>query len=292
MPLPSSFSHSAADTYEQCPKKWETIYQIGVEGESTIEATLGVFAHGVLERVMTLPAEQRTLKEAKKEAQREWKSFRDSDKFRAYSEAGMSEEAWLEFRRNAWAAVARLWALEDPTKVEVVSVEQKVRTEVAGVPFVGIIDRVDRDWLGELTINDYKTGKIPHLMFTEKAKRQIRLYAAAWEAQSGELPGAGRLVYLKGKGKILEVEIDRGHVDEATGWISDQWSRLQRSIETDEFEERPGPLCGWCPALPTCLPGQDAVRFRIEEGKNVGPGALVIEAVDAGGQPEGNPLSA
>jgi hypothetical protein len=50
-----------------------------------------------------------------------------------------------------------LWRIEDPTEVDVVATEQRIKVAVAGIPVVAVIDRVDRNWdQVKVKLNDYK----------------------------------------------------------------------------------------------------------------------------------------
>ena len=75
-----------------------------------------------------------------------------------YQALGHDEEQSRHFRWKAWTAIEGLWHLEDPATVEVRATEQDVEAELAGVPFRGIVDRIDEEGDG-MIVTDYKSGE-------------------------------------------------------------------------------------------------------------------------------------
>lgn len=258
---PKRLSPSAADTYADCPAKWEAKYLLNAQEESGEDAEVGTLSHAVLEGLFKLPAERRTLEEARK----------------LLAQVGTQQPTTRQ--RLAWGYVATAMKMEDPTQVRVLGNEVRVRgVEVAGVPFTGIIDRVEEDFLGGVRVVDYKTGKRPAPQFMEPKRRQVTLYALGWEATGGGRVDTAALMWLKAK-KLDEVSLDETR-ESTSIWFSDQWAGIKRDLAAGHFEPNPGPLCGWCPALETCEVGRLEVRARMEAGKNVGPGADLIFAED------------
>lgn len=258
---PERLSPSAAETFDQCPKKWEFKYVKGIEGAAGPEAMLGTFVHSVLEQLMELAGPERSMPAAKAIAREIWRDQGYEDQFSVF------EAEPVDARRAAWAAIVRLFRIENPRDIEVVSTEDKFRTTIGGVPFLGIVDLQHRDWLGGLVIRDWKTGKPPAPMFRAPKDRQVRLYAAAVEAETGEVPSGGQLVWLGKSPGIWEVDVDPIAVGEAVGWLRDLWDELNRSVGTDNFEARPGPLCGWCPGVVACEEGKERVLRQMADGK-------------------------
>ena len=74
--------------------------------------------------------------------------------------------------------------------MEVVSTEQKIQVELGSVPFVGVIDRVDR--IGaDLVVSDYKSGTLPGYRWRHDKIQQVMLYAAALQSHTGRRGRAG-----------------------------------------------------------------------------------------------------
>ena len=254
--------------------KWHTVYVTGAKGEASLESLIGTLSHEVLELVMQLSPEDRSLELARKACRSVWAEFTASTTYAAWDEVTPPVN-WTGFRRVMWAAVSRLWRLENPEDIEVLATEVKIDVVIDGVPFRGVIDRVDKLDEG-IGISDYKTGRIPSDWYSDKPKRQVLLYAEAYEQLTKKHVISARLVYLKGKGKVIEADPTQDNRDEAIDWISGIWDRLAKSIENDAFEYNPGPLCGWCPNIVDCTAGHEAVKSQMEKGRNVGPGEDVL----------------
>ena len=94
------------------------------------------------------------------------------------------------------SALAAYWDTEEPARVEVApdGLEREVRTDLAGLPFLGHIDRITVAEPG-LRVTDYKTGA-PKPRYWWSYWRQQLLYAAALR-DMGEPVAEIELLYLK-----------------------------------------------------------------------------------------------
>lgn len=258
--LPNYLSPSSAASFEGCPRRWEYKYVQRLPEPSHQAALVGSFAHAVLEDLCELAPEQRTQDEAKKVAKKLWPEFTEDED---YISLELDEDSARGFRWQAWLAIAGLWDLEDPALVNVVSTEQKITTSLDEVPFVGIIDRVDRTE-GKLVVSDYKSGTLPGSRWRDDKIQQIMLYAAALESSVGEQPERARLLYLGQQ--ILDVNVTPDRLADATGQLATTWDSVKDACETEEFEAKPSVLCGWCPFVTLCEPGRDEILSRHEKG--------------------------
>ena len=188
--LPRSFSPSSAGVWKQCPRRWRYRYVEKLPDPPGIPALIGTFAHRVLELLCDEPATDRTVDRARELAGQAWPETAINPDFVAL---GLDDRQVHDFRWKAWTAIEGLWALEDPTGVEVRATEYRVTATVGGVPFFGIVDRLDRDGDG-LVITDYKSGKAPRSADRPKSLDQVLLYAAAVEGRMGERPDRARLL--------------------------------------------------------------------------------------------------
>jgi len=219
---------------------------------------VGSFAHRVLELLMQLPPSERTRAEAKAIAGREWPSWETDDDYIAL---GLDSTATSGFKWKAWKAIERLWLLELPEDVEVEATEQDVKADLRGVPFRGIVDRLDVEG-GEFVVTDYKSGNAPSSRYQESRLSQVLLYAAAIAESTGRVPTRARLLYLGEKYREVSVEVTPERLDEVTTGLSDTWDAIGHACEIDHFPVDTGPLCGWCPYLGMCDEGQQAVIAR------------------------------
>lgn len=273
--LPQYLSPSSAGMFQECPRRWKHRYIDKLPDPPGEPALAGTFAHRVLELLLQEAPEHRTQDRAKALARDVWPEIDGDEDFRALR---LTEDQARAFRWRSWLAIQGLWAIEDPSTVVVEATEQDVRVEIGGVPFRGIVDRVDVETDG-LVIADYKSGRAPSTRFQDARLHQVLLYAAAVAALSGIRPARARLLYLDQR--IIEVDVTEENVAEVTGVLQDTWQRLQASCSSGEFDARTGPLCAWCPFLAHCPEGQAEVHQRHLAGRvrHDAPGlAIVAEA--------------
>ena len=258
--LPQHLSPSSATAFEGCPRRWRFKYIDRQPEPSGQAALVGTFAHNVLEKLCELPAVDRTVDRAKALAKEIWPTFEaDED----YGSLALDPDDARAFRWQGWLAIAGLWDIEDPAKVEVVATEQKVTIELGPVPFVGVVDRVDRV-AGKLVVSDYKSGTLPGARWRDDKIKQVMLYAAALHRSMGEIPDRARLLYLGQR--ILDVRVTERRLESAVESLSEVWDRIAEACRTDTFEPRPTVLCGWCPFIDQCPEGLAELSRRQAEG--------------------------
>lgn len=257
---PPHLSPSSAATFDGCPRRWKFKYVDRLPEPSGQPAVVGTFAHSVLEGLCGLAPEQRTHEQAKALARDLWPELEQSEDYQALE---LSDEDGRAFRWQAWLAIAGLWDLEDPASVEVVATEQKVMATLGGVPFLGIIDRLERE-NGKLIVSDYKSGKVPAVRWRDDKIQQIMLYAAAISETEQEQPERARLLYLGQE--ILDFAVTDRRIEEASEQLANTWSEVQSSCTSDEFRAKPGVLCGWCPFAIDCPEGLVELTRRAESG--------------------------
>lgn len=253
---PPRLSPSGAGTFEQCPRRWRHRYVDRLPDPPGEAALAGSFAHRVLELLMQRPPAERTPDIAKGIAREEWPHTESADD---YSALGYDEEKSRLFRWKAWQAIEGLWKLEDPQKVDVTATERDIEADLGGVPFRGIVDRLEREGDG-LVVTDYKSGRAPSARYSRGRLDQVLLYAAAVEADTGEMPVRARLLYLGQR--PVGIDVTRKEIDIVTEKLVATWQGINTACDTDEFEPRTGPLCGWCPYLDLCPEGTKAVEKR------------------------------
>ena len=260
--------------YQQCPRKWRYRYVDRLPDPPGEPALVGTFAHLVLEHLLQLPEGQRSKDQAKRLARSLWPEIESDDDYRAL---GLTDSDAKAFRWKAWLAIEGLWVLEDPDTTEVHATEHEVQIDIAGVPFRGIVDRIDvLD--SELVITDYKSGKAPSDRFRARPLKQVLLYAAAVKASTGQRPMGARLHYLGQR--TLGVRVTERNLSMVTDELAATWSSLNDDAARDDFAATTGPLCAWCPFLAECAEGQAEVKERHEHGRvrADAPGLAVVYA--------------
>ncbi|MEZ5228101.1 MAG: PD-(D/E)XK nuclease family protein [Acidimicrobiales bacterium] len=270
--LPPHLSPSSAASFDGCPRRWKFKYVDGLREPSGQSAVVGTFAHLVLEHLCQLDAPERTLDRAKLIARERWP---DVELMPDFADLALSDDDARAFRWQAWTAIAGLWKLEDPARVEVVATERKVEATLADVPFLGIVDRIER-LDGKLVISDYKSGQAPHVRYRDEKIQQVLLYAAAVAAADGELPHRSRLLYLGQE--TIDIDVTESRIGEVTDQLATTWSAITTACSADTFDPKPGVLCGWCPFAAQCDEGRAELQRRHAEGilHAHAPGAALI----------------
>ena len=281
-------SPSGASLWKQCPRRWWYRYVEGLPEPPPGEpAVMGTFVHKVLEDLLGLSPEGRTPEAARQIATEYFLSFAERGDFQAL---GFDEVATRRFKHKAWTAISAYFAEFAPAEVDPVQQEMRVRAEVAGVPFFGIIDLVERDGSAggdAVIVTDYKTGTPPETGKPWSAEQnaekllQPMWYAAALMEMGEHTPTLARLLYftaaqtadggLVGRTGQLSATVDEGALDAARAELALRWHQIGEAQEAGMADPNPGVLCGWCPFVAHCAEGQAEVRrLRSETNPRTG----------------------
>lgn len=156
--------------------------------------------------------------------------------------------------------VMGLWAIEDPTRIDVIGTEVKVAdVEVAGIPFFGYIDRIHRSPDGEVVVSDYKAGKVHKPgRFGDPHGDQLRLYVAALSDSDSdicEVPASAEVLYTTYRTRQV-VDTSSDAVAKTTTQFAKSWELLDKGLSSGQFPTKTSALCGWCPAVTVCPAAQ------------------------------------
>ena len=253
---PERLSPSGAATFDQCPRRWRFRYVERMPDPPGIDALVGTFAHRVLELLMQQVPGRRTKDEARRIARTIWPEVSCSEDYR---DLELSDDEARDFRWRGWRAIEGLWELEDPVEVDVTATEEHLSVVLNGVPFRGVVDRLEREPDG-LVVSDYKSGRAPGIRYAQERLQQVLLYAAAVGEQAGEVPVRARLLYLGQK--IVSTATSPAEIEGAVGQLSSTWNAIVEACDIDDFEARPGPLCNYCAYAEHCPQGQAEITRR------------------------------
>ena len=154
-----------------------------------------------------------------------------------------------ELLEEARALLSGYYRLEDPTRFDPESCEQRVEVELAdGTLLRGFVDRIDVAPTGEMRVVDYKTGKAPpeaRALAEFKAMFQMKFYAVALLRSRGVLPARLRLLYLA-DGQVLDYSPDLDELERFEKTLIAIWRAIQTAGATGDFRPHPSRLCDWC----------------------------------------------
>src|SRR6202035_975560 len=247
-----ALSPSRAADFKQCPLlyRFRAIDRLP-EPPSTAQVR-GSVVHAALEQLYTLPAAQRGPQTVDALIGPAWEQVIAAEPELADQlDAGQQTHLLDEARK----LLSGYYSLEDPTRFDPQSCEQRIEVELAdGTLLRGIIDRIDVAPTGELRVVDYKTGKAPpeaRALAEFKAMFQMKFYAVALLRSRGVLPTRLRIIYLA-DGQVLDYAPDHDELLRFEKTLMAIWRAIQSAAPTGDFRPSPSRLCEWCPHQQLC----------------------------------------
>lgn len=241
-----ALSPSRAADFKQCPLLYRFRAIDRLPEPSSAAQVRGSVVHAALEQLYGLPAGERGREAALRLVDPAW------DRVVA-EQPGLVDEFEPEMRAALLAEARDLLAgyyrLEDPTRFDPQSCEQRVEVELEdGTLLRGFVDRIDVAPTGELRVVDYKTGKAPpeaRALAEFKAMFQMKFYAVALLRSRGILPTRLRLLYLADS-QILDYTPDREELLRFEKTLMAIWRAIQHAGASGDFRPHPSALCDWC----------------------------------------------
>jgi putative RecB family exonuclease len=247
-----ALSPSRASDFKQCPLLYR-FRAIDRLPEPTSAAQLrGSVVHAALEQLYALPASERLPDSAISLVGPAWDRVLAAEPELVASISGEQRTALLD---EARALLSGYYRLEDPTRFDPQSCEQRIEVELSdGTLLRGFIDRIDVAATGELRVVDYKTGKAPPeawALAEFKAMFQMKFYAVALLRSRGVLATRLRLLYLA-DGQILDYSPDLDELLRFEKTLIAIWRAIQTAGATGDFRPNPSRLCDWCAHQARC----------------------------------------
>jgi putative RecB family exonuclease len=245
MPRPALSPSRAAD-FKQCPLLYRFRAIDRLPEPPSAAQVRGSVVHAVLEQLYALPAPERLPETALGLVGPAWELVAaEEPEFAAAFEPAQRDRLLAE----AQALLRGYYRLEDPTRFDPESCEQRVEVELAdGTPLRGFIDRIDVAATGELRVVDYKTGRAPAEArgFAEaKAMFQMKFYAVALLRSRDVMPARLRLVYLA-DGQVLDYTPEHDELLRFEKTLMAIWRTIESAGATGDFRPNQSKLCGWC----------------------------------------------
>ena len=241
-----ALSPSRASDFKQCPLLYRFRAIDRLPEPSSPAQLRGTVVHGALERLYALPAASRVPDIARTLVEPAWLEMTA-----AHPEFAEDMDPALQAKLldEARALLSGYYRLEDPTRFEPESCEQRVEVELAdGTLLRGFVDRIDVAATGELRVVDYKTGRAPAAareLAEAKAMFQMKFSAVTLLRSRGILPARLRLLYLA-DGQVLDYSPDLDELLRFEKTLMAMWSAIQSAGVTGDFPPRPSRMCDWC----------------------------------------------
>lgn len=247
-----ALSPSRAGDFKQCPLlyRFRAIDRLP-EPPSTAQLR-GSVVHAALEQLYALPATDRVPETALSLVAPAWDAVVAEKPELAEEIAPELRDALLDEARTLLSGYYRL---EDPTRFDPQSCEQRVEVELSdGTLLRGFVDRIDVAPTGELRVVDYKTGKAPpeaRALAEFKAMFQMKFYAVALLRLRGVVPARLRLLYLADS-QVLDYSPDLAELERFEKTLMAIWHAIQNAGQTGDFRPNPSRLCNWCSHQERC----------------------------------------
>lgn len=247
-----ALSPSRAADFKQCPLLYRLRAIDRLPETPSTPQLRGSLVHLALERLYGLPAGQRGPDTAYSLVEPAWEQVADREPDLV---GDLDPEQRTLLLDEARALLSGYYRLEDPTRFDPQSCEQRVEVELAdGTLLRGYIDRIDVAASGELRVVDYKTGKAPPeawALAEFKAMFQMKFYAVALLRSRGVLPTRLRLIYLA-DGQLLDYTPDLDELLRFEKTLMAIWRAIQAAGQSGDFRPNPSRFCDWCPHQAIC----------------------------------------
>lgn len=246
VPRRPALSPSRASDFKQCPLLYRFRAIDRLPEPSSTAQVRGSVVHGALERLYGLPAADRGPDTAVTLVEPAWQGIVDEHPELALE---FDPETRTQMLEQARKLLSGYYRLEDPTRFEPESCEQRVEVELSdGTLLRGFVDRIDVAPTGELRVVDYKTGRAPaeaRTLAEAKAMFQMKFYAVALLRSRGVLPARLRLLYLA-DGQVLDYTPDLEELARFEKTLMAIWRAIRSAAATGDFRPSPSRMCDWC----------------------------------------------
>lgn len=255
-PLPASLSPSRLADFQSCPRKFQHASIDRIPQPATYATALGRYVHYVLEHIFALPQQERVVDRVVDYlAAAQVAILTDETK----ADLALDEAKTATFLRDGERIARNYFSMEDATTKNVIGIEQRINVEIDGVPLVGILDRLDREVDGSLTIVDYKTGRVPSANYESSSFANTEIYAAMCEAALDERPARIRLLYV-GAGTTLERNVQPVVLKARRAAAATAWNNINAYYEAGAFPAKPSSnACRFCAYKSICTSNGVAV---------------------------------
>jgi putative RecB family exonuclease len=248
-PLPQSLSPSRLSDFQACPRRYQHGSIERLVQPASYASAKGRFVHYVFEHLFLLEAKERTIAMARTYVAPAIDEILTDD---VRLEIGLDEAMLDRLLSETETILLRYFEMEDPTLVTSEGVELRLGVDVNGAPLYGILDRLDRNADGSLTIVDYKTGSLPNRNYDSKTFANTELYAALCEAKLGERPTTIRLMYVA-HGESIERSVTDVVVKARANAAAGAWTKINRYYNDGDFPATPSSnACRFCSFKDLC----------------------------------------
>ena len=247
--LPASLSPSRLTDFQSCPRKYQYASIERIPQPASYATTKGRFVHYIFEQLFGLESDERTIEHARTYVDPAIEEILSDD---VRADINLDDALLAKLLAETEAIIQSYFSMEDPRSVHHEGVELRLKVEIDGAPLFGILDRLDRDAEGTLSIVDYKTGALPNRAYDSATFANAELYAALCDASLGERPTKIRLLYVA-HGESVERPVTDVVVKARAKAAVNAWSRITRYYDDGDFPATPSrSACRFCAFKDRC----------------------------------------
>lgn len=250
--IPSSLTPSKVSSFRECAYAFRLAVIDRVPQPINSLTFKGTLAHRCLDRLYFDHApENRTIENAREIFENIWDDALSNGELEYLEECenGCSD---LDFiYKDTLFLIEQDFVAEDPKKVTAIGTELQLETRVGDMTLRGIIDRLDLNSDGTITVTDYKTGRVPGVLQEHDRLGGVHFYALLCERVLGIVPDTVQLIYLRDATTIISKPSDQSlkALLNKTGAI---WKAVCTACERDDFRPKPSRLCTYCSFKDMC----------------------------------------
>ena len=218
-------SASAIKTYVDCPLKFKFSHILGVPEPPRPYFDIGTAVHAVAEHMtkMQLEGTEPTEELAIELLKREW----NPSSFQSETQENQAREKAKEMLQTYLK-----WLSCNPNSP--VAAEQEFTIDIAGIPFHGFIDRIEKRPDGTLEVVDFKTGGVYESAKSIREDPQVNIYALGVQKIFNKLPNKASLFYIK-HDKTVTYDVGSSQVEK----VKEEVEKITNAIIEEKFEATP-----------------------------------------------------
>jgi putative RecB family exonuclease len=246
-----ALSPSRAGDFKQCPLLYRFRVVDRIPEPPSPIAVRGTVVHAVLEKLFTLPPQERVQQRAIELLEPAWQELLADEPQLGSMFEGADGEALPEWLDSARDLLESYFRLEDPRRLAPEACELLVEAQLEpaenGEPVLlrGYIDRLDVAPSGEIRVVDYKTGAAPREVFEARALFQMKFYALVLWRTRGVVPRQLRLIYLADQ-QLLSYTPEEAELRRFERTLVAIWAAIVKAGRSGDFRPHRSAMCDWC----------------------------------------------
>lgn len=244
--IPSSLTPSKVSSFKECAYAFRLAVIDRIPQPINSLTFKGTLAHRCLDRLyFDYEPRLRTIETARSIFDNIWEQALSNGELEYLEECenGCSDLDFLY--KDTMFLIEQDFVAENPQSVTAIGTELQLETKVGDMMLRGIIDRLDLNPDGSITVTDYKTGRVPGVLQEHDRLGGVHFYALLCERVLGIIPDSVQLIYLRDATTIISKPNQQTlkALLNKTGAI---WKAVCTACERDDFRPKPSRLCNFC----------------------------------------------